>query len=443
MQIRRFNKVFRSLPHVHFYPVWIRLLRAMRLTLVLALGALVLTYSFALSTGPYEQVRRYTRSIEFDYVNWTLQALFTKAGQAALNLTGYLPDDQQRLVVGQNLRLTAELQSLRHAIELVYIDPSVSDPARQAAPLFTELRRLEAEQAQVGPLAETVLQQQVGDMVAQAGLTLGGQTLPPLLYHSTELPKALIVSPRDAIRQDANISLLADLSLEEITALEQAVESDPNRSALVVPIGGVGIYPTMVISSTNLPYLLEVVAHEWIHNYLTTRPLGLNYETSPELRTINETVASIAGKEIGNMALEKYYPEFLPHPAPDPAPPVDQQPVPLEEQAPAFDFQAAMHATRVQVDQLLAAGQVEEAESYMQVRRQFFLANGYEIRRLNQAYFAFYGAYADSAVGAAGEDPVGAAVREMRRRSPSLADFVNQMSWMSSYADLQAALGEH
>jgi len=38
---------------------------------------------------------------------------------------------------------------------------------------------------------------------------------------------------------------------------------------------------------------------------------------------------------------------------------------------------------------------------------------------------------------AAGKDPVGAAVRELRAASPSLKAFVNEMAWMSSYEDLE------
>jgi hypothetical protein len=94
----------------------------------------------------------------------------------------------------------------------------------------------------------------------------------------------------------------------------------------------------------------------------------------------------------------------------------------------------------VKVDALLAAGRVTEAEAYMEARRQVFWQAGYHIRRLNQAYFAFYGAYANEPQSAAGEDPVGAAVRQLWERSSSPAAFLRQMAGMSSYADLQAAL---
>ena len=100
-----------------------------------------------------------------------------------------------------------------------------------------------------------------------------------------------------------------------------------------------------------------------------------------------------------------------------------------------------MHATRVVVDAMLASGRISDAENYMEQRRQIFVKNGYFIRRLNQAYFAFYGAYADVPGGAAGEDPVGPAVRALRARSASLADFVNRIAWMTSFEQLQKAVG--
>jgi hypothetical protein len=102
-----------------------------------------------------------------------------------------------------------------------------------------------------------------------------------------------------------------------------------------------------------------------------------------------------------------------------------------------------MHETRVTTDALLAQGKIEEAEAYMESRRQFFWENGYRIRKLNQAYFAFYGAYADQPGGAAGatEDPIGDAVRKLRSQSSSLADFLNRISWMWSLEQLQASVG--
>jgi len=48
-------------------------------------------------------------------------------------------------------------------------------------------------------------QHQVSQVLADAGLGFLAQQVPPVLFHSTPLPTALIVSPRDTIRQDVNL----------------------------------------------------------------------------------------------------------------------------------------------------------------------------------------------------------------------------------------------
>jgi len=166
--------------------------------------------------------------------------------------------------------------------------------------------------------------------------------------------------------------------------------------------------------------------------------LGWNYDASPETRTINETVASIVGKEIGRATVARFYPELLP-PEPDPTPeePEDDNAPPPEP--PAFDFRMEMRETRVQADALLAEGRIEEAEVYMEERRREFVANGYGIRKLNQAYFAFHGAYADQP-GARGEDPIGPAVQELRAQSPDLHTFVTRAAGVTTLEELRRLL---
>ena len=299
-----------------------------------------------------------------------------------------------------------------------------------------ELGELQSERLQIAPIAEAILQEQVSDMASQAGLALGGQAVPPVMFHSSSLPWALIISPRDKIEQEADISLVPELTVDQHVALEEKVDQALDVSSLVVGIGGIGVYPTMVDQTFDLNWLSEVIAHEWVHNFLSLRPLGINYMESPELRTMNETTAAIAGKEIGRAVIDKYYPEFLPKD--------EAQAQPEETQAsepPAFDYYAEMRQTRETVDRLLAEGKIDEAEAYMEQRRLEFWEHGYHLRKLNQAYFAFYGAYADHpSGGAAGEDPVGAAVRALRARSPSLAAFLNRISLMTSFDQLQRAV---
>ena len=409
--------------------------RWIRLVLILWISILLLGSSSIPPGDQGERVRAFTRKMEFDYVSWILNAFGVKLSQAATGAQGYLPAETDRQVVLDYLDLVSQIQQTETEINRIFADPDIQDRESTAQPFLAQLERLKGRRDELGPLAESVIQSQISIKVAELGLALGGQPIPPVLYRSTPLPTALIVSPRDVIRQDENISLEPDLRVDVRAEIEEEVDRSLNVSSLIVDIGGIGVYPTMVMQTRNLDFLTEVVAHEWTHNFLTLRPLGASYLTSPELRTMNETTASIAGKEIGRAVLEAFYPELVP-PPPPPAPPETAGPT----TPPAFDFRAEMRETRETVDKLLAQGKIEEAEAYMEERRIFFVEHGYIIRKLNQAYFAFYGAYADQPGGPAGEDPVGAAVRQLRAHSPSLAAFLNRISWMTSFDQLKQAV---
>jgi len=408
--------------------------------------------SVVLCSSQLEQIRKYTRSLEFDYVSWTINALFLKAQQLALDVSMFVDQDRQIEVVKEYLDLINDINQTASSISRIYADPAITDPESAAQDLLQQQKDLLEKNRQLAPLVESILQNQISSVLADEGITFLGQPLPPLMYHVSSLPMALIISPRTEIRQDADISLLPELSLDTITSVEKSVEEDEDVSSLVVPIGGIGIYPTMVMQTSDLPWLIEVVSHEWVHNFLTLRPLGMSYGITPELRTMNETVASIGGNELSDAVLAKFYPEYLPPepvaqetPAQDEKTAGEEQPSEednVEPVEPVFSFNHEMNITRVAVDKLLAEGKVETAEQYMELRRRFIWENGYQIRRLNQAYFAFYGAYADVPGGAAGVDPVGPAVRTLRAQSDSLAEFLNTISWMTTFEELQSFVTE-
>ena len=389
-----------------------------------------------ISAEPYDAARRFTRSDEFDFVNWTLDAFGVKLAQTSLGTPFYFSEQTRHQIVTDYFQLLDGILQGENQLSLIYADPTVQDPAAASASLREKLTGLYTRQRQIGSLAESILQEQISASLAGLGLTSGGQPFPPVLFHMTPLPYNLVISPRDKIQEDASISLIPDLGVDQQVTLEEKVDHGLNVSSLVVPVGGIGTYPTMIERTTALDWLSDTIAHEWTHNWLTLHPLGLNYETSPELRTMNETTADIVGREVGEAMLKHYYPEK------DPENNLQSQTIGLSN-VPAkaeFDFRAEMHTTRVHVDELLAQGKITEAESYMEQRRQFFWQNGYAIRKLNQAYFAFYGAYAAVPGGAAGEDPVGPAVRELRAQSSSLAAFLNKMAGMTTFAQLQAAV---
>lgn len=420
-----------------------RILRGFEITILLIILAALTGYSNPSLTNPIEKVRAYTRSLEFDYVEWMAKAAIVKMRAATVNLPQTLDREEQKQIVMEYFQTTQFILEKEYLLSQLYADPTIQDKDAATATVRADLTKLYLRQEQIAPLAEAILQEQVTQVLVEQGLTAAGQPLPNVWYHSTPLPMALIVSPRDRIEQTANISVNTDLTVDEQVNLEDDVSKGLNVSSLVVQIGGVGVYPTMVARTTNVNWLLSTIAHEWIHNYLTLRPLGLLYSETPELRTMNETTASIAGDEIGAIVIEKFYPELKPAASFPNLSLVSlsfDRPDPETLVRPPFDFRAQMHETRINADALLAAGKIEEAEAYMEARRQIFLQNGYLLRKINQAYFAFHGAYADVPGGAAGEDPVGPAVRALRAQSASLKDFINTMAWMWSFEQLQETI---
>jgi hypothetical protein len=91
-----------------------------------------------------------------------------------------------------------------------------------------------------------------------------------------------------------------------------------------------------------------------------------------------------------------------------------------------------MQETRIRAEELLVQGKVEEAETYMEERRQLLVDNGYLLRKINQAFFAFHGTYATSA---ASVSPIGDQVRELRERSRSISEFLNTAAQFSTYQE--------
>ena len=95
-------------------------------------------------------------------------------------------------------------------------------------------------------------------------------------------------------------------------------------------------------------------------------------------------------------------------------------------------FDTVMRETRKQVGALLSEGRIEEAEDYMAQRVLLFRENGYYIRKLNQAYFAFHGMYGTSAASAS---PIGEQVRLLRLETSSLQEFLRLVSSFKDYEE--------
>ena len=369
----------------------------------------------------------------FQLASWEREALSEKARGLVTRPGSELSPLAQHDLMAAYFDAIREIDRLQNRIEGIYADPKESQPQTAAAPLQAQLDALRAEQTRRRPVVERILESQVAAILEDERLTTAGLVWPPVSFKFAESPNYLVVSPRNRIAVDKGIYLDPTLAVSKMEQIEKQVEDRLDVSALVEGTGGFSSYPTMVIETASLDWVLNTIAHEWTHTTLAFRPLGWRYFDSGAMRTINETVASIVGEEIGRRVLERYYPEKVP-PADWPRP---RSMRPEETQAPEFSFGKFMRETRLAVDKMLADGKVQEAETYMEARRKELAAHGYLLRRLNQAYFAFHGSYA---VGPSATDPIGGKLHLLRHQTGSLLKFVRAVGGFKTAADLDAAL---
>ncbi len=307
-------------------------------------------------------------------------------------------------------------------------DPASTPEAADAA--RAQEQELRDERAGLKNTVALILEGRLTRVIKEAGLTrhFGGDIVwPPVNIEFQDPPKVLVKSPRSEIRKENESLLQEDLPIAEVQEIEANAERDGNTSALVVDISGIALYPAIIPDDADYHYVLQDIAHEWTHHYLYFTPLGRSYFASAKLTTLNETVANMVGRELGDMMFEDYPLQptatsggRLASPASDP-----------------IDFTAEMRNLRHDVDALLAEGRVDDAEQLMAEKRQFLAANGYYIRKLNQAYFAFHGSYADTA---GSVDPIGPKLDSLRRQSASLKQFVDRAREIQSEAELDSAI---
>lgn len=359
----------------------------------------------------------------FDLVTWEAANVFDKwLHNAWLALPWNSTSDQERLAsVREYFRLGEEVAGIRSEMD------SAAAAADRGA--VSELEaRLDALRARRSALRAEVEHAMEAALTAAAkaeGLdSVGGILLPPVDIRLSQPPKLLVTSPRGRISRTHDVLLRPDISIHESEQVERTLLEEADLSALVTDIGGIATYPASVPGTRTLKWTLELSAHEWVHHYLFFRPLGQRYSSDPDMQTLNETVADIAGRELGAVALE-----LMGEPI-DSGPSSEDNGNEATGTGPEFDFNSAMRETRLRVEALLSEGRVEDAEAYMEQRRLLFVDNGYSIRKLNQAYFAFHGTYADTA---ASISPIGDQLKEFRELTPDLGSFIRDLSGITSY----------
>ena len=333
-----------------------------------------------------------------------------------------------------------EVNSIIGEIKQTYQDRNVSvNDTQTVVDYFNAVQQntlVPSEAAKVRNKVESIIERQIKDILKQNGIinpfgSIFGISFPPILFELTEPPHLLVISPRDQIARIKDSLLLQNLTTDQMNDIETKAEKS-GYSALVVELGGLGAtFPTFVNSNSSLHDVLNTATEEWLHQYLAFKPLGFRYvldllgiSRNEDIITMNESLAGIISSEIGDQVYNKYYASYF----------ADSNTSPSgESSAPSFDFNATMRQIRQNVDAYLANGQIDRAEQYMNEQRDYLQTQGYDIRKLNQAYFAFYGTYADTP---AYINPIGTSIQNIRDQSNSLKNFLDDMANVTSIKGL-------
>ena len=342
-------------------------------------------------------------------------------------------DEEKRDELSRYFDLQRELLAARDALNRAMSDPS----AGGVASLEEEVELIAGERSVLRDGVEETIESALSTAIREAGLSRWERfVFPPVDIRLAGPPIVLLTSPRDRIDRQHEVLMEPDISLVVRELLEDRLMAEHDVAAISFQVGGLAAYPASVLDIIPLDDTFRASAHEWMHHYMAFRPLGQRMFTSAEMVTLNETLADIVGREIGDRAREMLLEgEALPlspclSPGGDCAAPLPAPESGRHDRDEHFGFTEEMRETRLRVDELLAGGKVDEAEAYMEERRLLFVEKGYPIRRLNQAYFAFHGTYAENA---ASSSPIAGQLHRFRELSPDLLTFVLRMADISSY----------
>ena len=428
-QAGRWQRFIRSSAIISRRPLSVRVLRRL-LSRILTIALISFTLLTVADTRHFNPAQREGAPYRFNITLWEL----TNAPDKWLYKAGSILRGQSAAAREQDTRdyfaMNAEMSQIRGGLRFAAAQDLRDETARFQALLDESEARADA----LSRGAEETVESYISKVLVDEGIGVFGDVLlPPVDVRLTQPPKLLIVSPRDKIDRKYETLIQQEVTLSEREDIEGRILLTYDMSALVEDIGGLATYPASVANGNAMRWTMQAAAHEWLHHYFFFQPLGRHMFDNGDMLQLNETIANVLGKEIGERvyaAMER-----------DSLVPQRARPVAASNGAerPPFDFAAEMRQTRSEVDAMLADGRIDDAEAYMEERRHLFVANGYPIRKLNQAYFAFYGTYADLP---AAVSPIGDQVMRFRELVPDLGDFIRAVSDFSSYNEFVSALEE-
>ena len=400
-----------------------------RVILVLLMATLVVPRTGGLRLTPVELI---AYEHVFSLVEWELANFPKKWVHILSNLfPGSKPSREERVaIIDEYLqtvkRANKEERRIEGATQLRSFRAGGS--AAKSEPVSDEyLQELRAIKRALQPEAEEATEAEIAAVLDEFALgSRFGIIWPPVDIKFGDLPALLIISPRNEISMVGAVFLDPEIEPFDRNEVESRVYDELDYAAYVDDIAGLATFPNMVSDSHTTRTVIRTAAHEWLHSYWFFHSFGRNYFASVDMTTLNETAATLAGNEIGDIAFERLGGD-------------------LSDNASRYgaahqidpNFTGFMRETRVEAERLLDDGKIDEAEEYMRRRQWDLRLRGYYIRKLNQAYFAFRGRYADSP---ASISPVGEQIRELRSYMSDIGEFIRVISKVSTPSEFEALL---
>ena len=377
---------------------------------------------------------------EYRLVSWELENVLGKWSHRFWTVLPWTPTSEadRRASLDRYMVLVEEYRVADNLLKDVTssIDPDIrllNDAQRRVDQIVIERDKIRdgLEEYLEQIISETVRTDEVG--------LVGSFVWPPVDFRIDSPPKLLVTSPRNEIRRVEGILIDPDISVEETLSIERELAELHDVSALIIQTGGLASFPS-VVPMVDLQRLMDIAAHEWLHGHLIFYPLGRSYFVDGEMRSVNETLSDLFGREIG----QRVYAKITDQPYVAPVRPETAslnwnsgKTLEEKENLNQFSFNQFMSETRDRTDNLLLDGLVEEAEAYMETRRIQLLDRGYSIRKINQAYFAFHGTYGESPSSAS---PIARYIWDLREQVDTVGELVKMLRGLKTYEQFEQLL---
>ena len=360
----------------------------------------------------------------FSIVSWEIRNIPSKWSHLLWEMfPGNKPsDDKRTLIVEDYLKLTRQINKEKSLLERG-VKQNKYDSNQESSHVIQLTYRRDGLKAR----AEEAIEAAISSIAHKQGLGLTlGMLFPPVDISLDSPPHILVTSPRDEIKLTNKQLIRADITGNRKQEIEGLVEKNQNISALVDNLSGLGTYPALVSDEHELRQIFRTAAHEWLHNYWFFRPFGQSMWDSDEMYTLNETAADIAGDEIGDLAFSNFGGDLS-----DPG----------NKYLTNTDYQSQvatiLKETRQKTEMLLEENKVTEAEAYMKSQWWRLKLSGYNIRKINQAFFAFRGNYATSS---SSTSPIGDELKEYRGFFSNSGSFIRSLSKIKNYDQFRKEL---